>query len=383
MTSEAVTGPLGKFRVVEICHMLAGPYCGMLLADLGAEVIKVETGQGDIARNTGAHISGEHNIYFASLNRNKKSVSLDLTLEADREVFQGLVRTSHGLITNLRPRAIKKLGLTYEALKVYNPNIACLALTGFGLEGPYSELPAYDYIIQAMTGVAMLTGDPDGPPVRVGYSVVDNTGGMMGAVALLAKLAEGRGGQIDVALYDMMLSQLNYLAGTYLNTGEEPVRYPSGGHAFFVPAQIFAALDGYVALFITHDRFWRIFAEQLSRPEWLQDARFATMLGRSNNRKVVVDTIAAQLRKKTADEWVSMLQPAGLVIAGVGTLPRALGDPNTNARRMIANIATSSGVLRLVANPIKIGEYAQHYAPPPILGEHTEMYRTAMAKTPG
>ena len=159
-------GPLASIRIIEVCHMLAGPYCGMILADLGAEVIKIETGQGDIGRNTGGQFVGEHNIYFASLNRNKKSVALNLTDAIDREVFEQLVRNSHALVTNLRPRAIRKLGLTYEALRNVNEKLVCVALTGFGLEGPYSEYPAYDYIIQAMAGVMMLTGEPGGPPIR-------------------------------------------------------------------------------------------------------------------------------------------------------------------------------------------------------------------------
>ena len=164
------TGPLSGIRVLEVCHMLAGPYCGMLLADLGAEVIKIETGAGDIARNTGNHAIDDHNIYFASLNRNKKSMLIDLSGSKGQAEFRELASTSHALITNLRPRAIRKLGLTYEQLRDANDKLVCVALTGFGLNGPFSELPAYDYIIQAMAGVMMLTGEPDTPPVRAGWS---------------------------------------------------------------------------------------------------------------------------------------------------------------------------------------------------------------------
>jgi CoA:oxalate CoA-transferase len=258
-----MAGPLASIRIIEVCHMLAGPYCGMILADLGAEVIKIETGIGDIGRNTGGQFVGDYNIYFASLNRNKKSVALNLTDAADREVFEKLVRTSHALVTNLRPRAIRKLGLTYEALRKVNDKLVCVALTGFGLKGPYSEYPAYDYIIQAMAGLMMLTGEPEGPPIRTGYSVVDNTGGMMAAIGLLAKILEGTGGQVDVALYDTLLSQLNYLASSYLNTGEAPERHPYGAHAYFVPAQIFRTSDGHIAIFITHNSFWQLFASEL------------------------------------------------------------------------------------------------------------------------
>jgi crotonobetainyl-CoA:carnitine CoA-transferase CaiB-like acyl-CoA transferase len=362
---------LHGIRVLEISHMLAGPYCGMLLADLGAEVIKIEFGEGDIARRTGErHVNG-CNVYFASLNRNKKSIALDLTEQADRERFHTLVAGANGLITNLRPAAIKKLGLTYEALRSHNSAIACLALTGFGLDGPYSDLPAYDYIIQAMTGLMLMTGAPDGPPVRVGYSIVDNTGGMMAAIGLLAKLLEGRGGQVDVALYDTMLSQLNYVAAEYLNGGEQPARHPLGGHPFFVPAQIFPTTDGYIAIFITHEKFWRSFAAALAQPAWLEDPRFASMRARRENRELVIASVAAVVHRKSSAELLDLLQPLGLVTAAVGTLADALRDPHTAARRMITSIATPAGPLHLIANPIKIPGFEESYDPPPALGEHT------------
>lgn len=368
------SGPLSGYRILEIGHMLAGPYSGMLLADLGAEVVKIEMAEGDIARQTGSRSMDGHNLYFASLNRNKKSVILDLTAPQDRAVFYALVRTSHGLLTNLRPRAIRKLGLTYDELKAYNPKIVCMAITGFGLQGTRSEFPAYDYVIQAMAGVAMLTGDPDGPPVRTGYSVVDNTGGMMAAVGLLAKLVEGEGGQTEVALFDTLLSQLNYLASAYLNFGEEPQRFPAGGHSFFVPAQIFDTADGHIALFVTHDEFWKIFAKELNQPQWLTDPRFATMESRSQNRKLVVAEIAAVLRPACSDEWVSRLQPLGVVVAAVSSMAAALQSPEVRDRGMIASIATAEGAMRLVANPIKISGVEETYAAPPRLGEHTAAY---------
>jgi len=214
-----MSGPLAGKRILEICHMLAGPYCGLLLADLGATVIKIETDDGDIARHTGPHRVGPHNVYFASLNRGKHSVRLDLKSDAGRDSFLALVCGADALITNLRPDAIERLRLTYEALRTVNPNLVCVALTGFGLTGPFRDRPAYDYIIQALCGVMMLTGDPEAPPTRAGYSVVDNTGGMMAAIGLLAQLVSGKGAQLDISLYDVMLSQLNYLAAAYLTCG--------------------------------------------------------------------------------------------------------------------------------------------------------------------
>ncbi len=193
--------------------MLAGPYCGLLLADLGADVVKIEPPDGDIARRVSPHFVGPHNAYFASLNRNKKSVVLDLASDDGRDGLARLARESHALITNLRPSAIKKLGLTYDGLKSINAKLVCVALTGYGLDGPNAERPAYDYVIQALSGIMAITGEPDAPPTKTGYSAVDNSAGMLAAVGLLAKIVEGRGGQVDVAMYDTMLSQLNYLAG--------------------------------------------------------------------------------------------------------------------------------------------------------------------------
>jgi CoA:oxalate CoA-transferase len=362
-------GPLSGIRVIEVCHMLAGPYCGMLLGDLGAEVIKVETGNGDIARLAGTLAIDGHNVYFASLNRNKKSVILDLADPGSRKKFETLIATSQALITNLRPRAIRELGLTYHQLRPVNPELVCIALTGFGLNGPYSDLPAYDYIIQAMTGVMMLTGEPGGPPTRAGYSVADNSGGMMAAIGLLAKLVQRKGGQVDIALYDTILSQLNYLAGAFLNAGEAAERRRDGAHSIFVPAQIFRTRDGHIALFITHDSFWRKFADAVGRPEWLEDDRFSAMGARRENRTVVVESVQTQLLRRTSIEWVDLLQPLGIVIAGTSKLEDALASENAAARQMVVSIGTPAGQLRLVGNPIKIDGFHETFHAPPRLGE--------------
>jgi CoA:oxalate CoA-transferase len=374
MTAGLARGgqPLAGRRILEVCHMLAGPYCGMLLADLGAEVIKIETGDGDIARQTGNQSIGPHNVYFASLNRNKKSVLIDLKDPAGISSFRRLVGSADALITNLRPGAIMRLGLHYEALKAIKPNLACVALTGFGLEGPYRDDPAYDYIIQALTGLMMMTGEPNSPPTRIGYSIVDNSGGMMGAIGLLAMLVSGQGGQVDVALYDVMLSQLNYVAAAYLTGGELPQRIPSGGHAYFAPAQIFATQDGYLALFVTHDRFWRALCEATEHPEWIIDPDLATMKARSQNRDKVVNIVAEMLLRRTTDDWLERLTNKGLVVAGVCSLTDAL--ESERARSMVVSVETPQGVLRMTGNPIKISGARMNYSPPPLLGEHMPVY---------
>ncbi|MBM3357508.1 MAG: CoA transferase [Betaproteobacteria bacterium] len=363
-------GPLAGYRILEVGHMLAGPYCGMLLADLGAEVIKIETGAGDIARRMGRHHAGGHSVYFASLNRNKLSVTLDLASSEGRAAFHALAASAHGLITNLRPRAIKKLGLRYEDLKAHNPRLACVALTGYGLEGPYAERPAYDYVIQAMTGIMQMTGDPDAEPTKAGYSAVDNSAGIMAALGLVAKLAEGRGGQVDVAMHDVMLSQLNYVAAAWLNAGERPQRYARSAHPFIVPAQVFPAREGWLMLFITHDEFWRSFCEEAGRPDWVSDARYATIEGRRENRVLVIESLTRLLATDTAARWAERLAPRGIVAAAVDTLDNALAGDLAREREMV--VALDGGGLKAAGNPIKISGFEPGYRAPPGLGEHNE-----------
>jgi crotonobetainyl-CoA:carnitine CoA-transferase CaiB-like acyl-CoA transferase len=350
-----VSGPLAGIRILEIGHMLAGPYCGLLLADLGAEIIKIEPPEGDIARRVSPHFIGAHNAYFASLNRNKQSVVLDLASPDGRRALEYLAAGAHALVTNLRPSAIRKLGLTYEALAATNPRLVCVALTGFGLDSPYADRPAYDYVIQAMTGIMEMTGEPDSPPTKTGYSAVDNSAGIMAALGLLAKIVEGKGGQVDVAMYDVMLSQLNYVASPYV-----------------VPAQTFATRKGWLTLFISHDKFWQRFCAELGRPEWISDPRFATMAARGANREIVVAAVGAALMAEDAAEWMRRLVPLGVVAAAVSSLEDALASDATRARGMVVEIVTGGGTIRSVGNPVKIAGAEMIHNPPPLLGEHNE-----------
>jgi len=350
--------------------MLAGPYCGMLLADLGAEVIKIEPPEGDIARRVSPHFIGPHNAYFASLNRSKKSVVLDLASPQGQADLRTLAASSHALISNLRPAAIRKLGLTYESLKDANADLACLALTGYGLEGRYADRPAYDYVIQALTGVMSITGDPKSPPTKTGYSAVDNSAGIMGAFAICAKLAEGKGGQIDVSMYDVMLSQLNYLAGAWLNAGERSRRHARSAHPYVVPAQIFRTADGWLTLFISHDDFWRRFCGEAGAREWITDARFATMEARRENREAVLAALEPILESDTTASWVGRLAPLGVVVAPIETLEDALASELVRERGMVATIQTEAGALHAVGNPVRITGMIESYGPPPLLDEH-------------
>ncbi|MCX7141805.1 MAG: CoA transferase [Proteobacteria bacterium] len=374
-----MSGPLSGIVILEIGHMLAGPYCGMLLADLGAEVIKIEPPEGDIARRVSPHTVGSHNAYFASLNRSKKSVVLDLASAAGQSALRALAARANALITNLRPSAIRKLGLTYDALKDSNPKLVCVALTGYGLEGSYADRPAYDYVIQALTGVMAITGEPGGPPAKTGYSAVDNSAGMMGALGLLAKIVEGKGGQIDLSMYDVMLSQLNYLAGAWLNAGERAERMPRSAHPYIVPAQIFETSDGWLVVFISHDDFWRRFCGEVGRPEWLTDERFATMAARRSNRDAVLAALEPLFLGDSTASWSARLAPLGVVVAPVETLEQALASDLVREREMVVQIECAGGAIRAVGNPIRIAGAQRRFGPPPLLGEHNALLLEGLA----
>ncbi|WP_233213275.1 CoA transferase [Mycobacterium sp. ITM-2016-00316] len=323
--------------------MLAGPYATMLLADLGAEVIKVEPPGGEISRQVS-------DSYFASLNRNKRSVCLDLASADGCARLAELVADSHALLVNMKPSAIKKLGLTYENLRRYNEQIVCVALTGYGLHG--GDDPAFDYVIQAATGVAAMTGDPDGPPTLPGYSAADNSTGLTAALGLLAKIVSGHGGQVDVCLRDVMLSQLNYRAAAYLNDGAEPRRYPFGAHSYYVPAQLFPTAEGHLALFITHDGFWRSFAGEAGI------AGFETMVERAAAREDVLALVSAALATDTAVNWEIRLKPLGIPAAAVRSLPEALEDT--------PEMVVTAGDFRLVGSPIRVQGFEPEYRPAPV-----------------
>jgi crotonobetainyl-CoA:carnitine CoA-transferase CaiB-like acyl-CoA transferase len=343
-------GPLSGIRILEVGVMLAGPYATMLLADLGAEVIKIEPPGGEISRQVS-------DSYFASLNRNKQSVCLDLRSDAGRARLGDLVANSHALLVNMKPSAIKRLGLTYETLRQYNDKIVCVAMTGFGLDG--GDDPAFDYVIQAATGVAAMTGHPDDPPTLPGYSSADNSTGLAAALGLLAQIVSGRGGQVDVSLRDVMLSQLNYRASAYLNDGAPPQRYPYGAHSYYVPAQLFATADGYLALFITHDGFWRSFAAEAGIEG------FPTMAERAAHRDKVLAVVAAALAADTAKGWEARLRPLGIPVAAVRTLPEAL--------EATPEVVVTAGDFRLVGSPVHIHGYEPEYRPAPGFNEHGDL----------
>lgn len=346
---QPADAPLAGIRIIEVGVMLAGPYATMMLADLGAEVIKIEPPGGEISRQLG-------DTYFASLNRNKQSICLDLKSVQGRQRLGELVASSHALLVNMKPSTIHRLGLTYQALREYNERIVCVAMTGFGLEG--GDDPAFDYVIQAATGVAAMTGDPLGPPTLPGYTAADNSTGLAAALGLLAQIVSGRGGQVDVSLRNVVLSQLNYRAAAFLNDGEEPRRYPFGAHSYYVPAQLFTTADGYLAMFITHDGFWAAFAAEANIEG------FPTMAERASRRAEVLEAVSAALATDTAVGWENRLRPLGIPVSAVRTLPEALvATPE---------VVITAGRFQQVGSPIRIAGYEPEYRPAPDLDEHAD-----------
>ncbi|MFA1546220.1 CaiB/BaiF CoA transferase family protein [Actinomadura chokoriensis] len=343
-------GPLAGVRVLEVGHILAGPYATMMLADLGAEVTKIEPPGGDLSRQVS-------DAYFASLNRGKRSVRLDLSTEEGQSRLHEMAADADALLVNLKPSAIRRFGLTYDVLRRWNERIVCVALTGYGLSAP--DEPAFDYIVQAATGVAALTGDPAGPPTLPGYSSADNSAGLTAALGLVAQLVSGRGGQVEVSLRDAMLSQLNYRASAYLNEGTEPRRLPFGAHSHYVPAQLFPTAGGYLALFVTHDGFWRSFAAEAGI------AGFATMAERVSRREEVLAAVTGALAADTARGWEARLRPLGVPAAAVRTLPEALAAT--------PDAVVEAGGFRLVGTPIRVTGHDPAYGPPPKLGEHDDV----------
>ncbi|MDG9724289.1 CaiB/BaiF CoA transferase family protein [Streptomyces sp. DH41] len=339
-------GPLSGLRVLEVGHILAGPYATMLLADLGAQVTKVEPPGGDLSRQVS-------DAYFASLNRGKRSVRLDLAAPEGQERLHELVRGADALLVNLKPSAVHRYGLTYEALKHWNERLVCVALTGWGMDA--GDQPAFDYVIQAATGIAALTGEPEGPPQLPGYSSADNSAGLAAALGLLAQVVSGRGGQVDVSLRDVMLSQLNYHAAAWLNDGATPRRL-GGAHAYYVPAQLFPTADGHLALFITHDAFWRVFATEAGIDG------YTTMAERAAHREEVVAAVTEALATDTAAGWEARLRPLHVPAAAVRSLPEALTEAS--------DTIVEAGGHRLVGSPFRIAGYGPVYGAPPRLGEH-------------
>jgi formyl-CoA transferase/CoA:oxalate CoA-transferase len=372
--------PLSGIRVLDLTHMLAGPYCTLLLADLGADVVKVESAaRPDLARSMpGCRIGGE-TAYFHSLNRNKRSIALDLKQDSGQRAFLRLADTAHVVVDNFRPGVTGRLGIDFEHLRDVNPRIVTCSISGFGGSGPRRDEPAYDYLIQALAGTMSITGDPDGPPTKFGISIVDHTAGLLGAFAIVTALRgadqTGVGRHVDVSLFDAHLSMLTYLAADYLNCGAEPARYAASAHPYIVPSQLFATSDGYVVAMPMADHMWPRLCSALELTELGQDKDLATVAGRLAQRQRVVSAVAARLAALTTAESVARLGEAGVPVAPVNSVPEALADPHVAAREMVVE----AGGVRMVGNPVKLSDTpGSRPRRAPTLGEHTrEVLREA------
>ena len=366
-------------RVLDLSRMLAGPYGSMLLADMGAEVIKIEEPDGgDPMRGMGPpFLPDGESAYFLAINRNKKSVALDLTQEAGRDVFYDLVRQSDVVLENFRPGIMERLGCAYSKLWSLNQRIIVCSITAFGPEGPYRDRPAFDLALQAMGGAMSVTGEPGRPPVRMGLPMGDLAGGMFGAFAVAGALFRrertGEGAHVDLSLLDCQASLLTYLAQYFWTNGRVPGPLGSG-HASVVPYQALATRDGSLIVTVFNEKFWSGFCRAAEHPEWEHDLRFATNRDRVANRDTFVPLVEAVFRTRTTVEWLARLQAGGVPAAPIQTVDRVLADPQVRQRGMVVEMAHPvHGTTPTLGTPIKMdGALGLEVAPPPALGAHTD-----------
>lgn len=376
--------PLTGVRVLDLTHFLAGPYATWILAELGADVIKVEDPEHpDEARTVGPYFQERQSLYFAALNGGKRSIALSLRSQKDRETLDGLVHTSDVLVSNSRPGVMAKIGLAPEELRQKNSRLISCSITGFGETGPYVSRPGYDYTIQALTGVMSMTGEPGGPPAKAGISYVDHTGGLGAALAvcaaLVARARTGQGGHLDLALLDLQVSMLTYLAAWNLNTGYPGERSPSGSHPSIVPAQNFATADGYISVFVGNDGIWQRFLDVFPDDSFLRSPRFRTGKGRRENRSVLVDRIGPRLRSRTSAEWVETFNKHRVPCARVNDLSEAMQDEQILARGLVRESTSRTyGTYRHVSGPFPM--LGQAHRPAPDLGEHSAEIREEVAR---
>ncbi|GAV25694.1 CoA transferase [Carboxydothermus islandicus] len=372
-----VQKPLHGLKVLDLTRVLAGPYATMILADMGANVIKVEMpGRGDDSRAFGPFLPDGTSAYFASLNRGKKSITLNLKKEKAREIFLELVKTSDVLVENFRPGTMEKLGLGYEKLKEVNPRLIYAASSGFGQTGPYREKPAYDMIVQGMGGIMSITGEPGRPPVRVGVSIGDITAGLFTVIGILTALYQreetGVGQMVDVSMLDCQIAILENAIARYAVNREVPgplgTRHPS-----ITPFQAYPTQDGYVIVACGNDTLWEKFCRAIKKEELLADERFATNPLRTKNVEILEEILKPVFQEKTTAEWLVILENAGVPAGPINTVDKLFDHPQVLARDMLKEVITPAGD-RLVAanNPIKLS-YADTNLNPvvPALGEHT------------
>lgn len=371
--------PLEDIRIIAVEQYGAGPFGSVHLADLGAEVIKIEDPRvgGDVGRYVPPYAEGEDSLFFETFNRNKSSLSLDLATPAGRAVFEDLVKVSDAVYSNLRGDVPAKIGITYGDLKHLNPAIVCCSLTGFGMTGPRQKEPGYDYVLQALAGWMDLTGDPEGPPTKSGLSMVDYSGGFVAAISLLAGIhaarRDGVGMDCDVSLYDTAMGLLTYPAAWHLNAGFQPVRTRHSAHPSLVPFQAFEAKDGWLVVGCAKEKFWQRLTVVIERPEWADDPRFATFADRDRNRDVLLPLLEEIFATRTVAEWVEPLQAAAVPTAKINDVAEAMAEPHTIARNLLVETEHPRyGTVRQVASPVRVGAEPPTYRRAPLRHEDAD-----------
>jgi formyl-CoA transferase len=370
-------GPLAGVRVLDLSRVLAGPYAAMTLGDLGADVIKIEQpGDGDETRAWGPPFAGGESAYYLSVNRNKRGMTLNLKHPEGRAILLGLVRHADVLIENFKAGTLERLGLDDETLWQANPGLIHASLTGFGTTGPYASYPGYDFVAQAMGGIMSITGEPDGPPMKVGVAIVDVTAALFILNGILAALYErtqtGRGQRIECSLLQAALAWLVNVGQNYLVSGETPRRY-GNAHPNIVPYQPFDAADKPIAVAAANQRQYEALCRLLDLPELIDDPRFHTNTDRLAHRAELVAILQEAFSRRTAAEWLRLLNEAGIAAGPIYTVPEAFADPQVQALGVVHTLPhPTAGEVRMVGTPFSLS--ASTIGPrsaPPLLGQHT------------
>lgn len=368
---------LSGIRIIDLTRVLAGPFCTMMLGDLGADVIKIENPDGgDDTRRWGPPYTHGEAAYFLSANRNKRSLTLNLKAPEAQAILRELIRQGDVLVENFRTGTLARWGLTYDTLQELRPGLIYATITGYGTTGPDADRAGYDFMAQARGGFMSLTGPAEGEPTRAGVAITDLTTGMFASNAILAALfareRTGQGQRIDMALLDTQVALLSYAASNYLVSGELPQRY-GNGHPNIVPYQEFKARDGYFAFACGNDGQWRKFSQAIGQSEWINDERFATNSARIKNRAQVVAMLNELFVTRDKAEWMALCDQIGIPSGPINDVAQVFADPQVQAREMVTQITHPTiGSLPLVASPMKIPTNpATVRYPPPLLGQHT------------
>jgi CoA:oxalate CoA-transferase len=376
-------GPLEGVKILSFAQHLAGPFCTMLLCDLGAEVIKIEPpGNGDAARRNFPFIEGISS-YFLSINRGQKSITLNLRDDRAKKIVFELVPQVDILVENFRPGVMGRLGFSFEAVSARNPRIIYASVSGFGQKGPYSKKPAFDMIAQAMGGTVSITGEPGRPPVRVGFSIGDIGAGMFAAIAILSALHEreksGKGQWIDVAMVDSQVALCENACARYFATGEIPEPFGSR-HPLLTPFQIFPTKDGYMVLITVPDEDWQKFCKVAGREDLLSDSRFQSHKNRVSNYQAFEPLMNELMKTKSTAEWLELLESAGIMCGPVNNIAQVVNDPHVREREMIIEVGHPRvGKLRVTGTPMKFSRtLCQIEKACPDVGEHTKQILSSM-----